>query len=114
VNAIRRAHRALQDTRGLTFHGVDDDALLAYSRATRDGDDVILVVVNLDPDHVRAGWTDLDLDALGAPRYESFEVEDLLNGPTYVWQGGRNFVQLDPAHEPAHVFLVRGGAGMTG
>jgi hypothetical protein len=31
----------------------------------------------------------------------------VLNGPTYVWQGPTNFVQLDPNHEPAHVFRVR-------
>jgi starch synthase (maltosyl-transferring) len=106
VNRIRREHPALHDNRSLRFHGVDNDSLLAYSK--RAGDDAILVVVNLDPRNVRQGWTDLDLNELGAPSYSAFEVEDLLNGPTYLWQGRRNFVQLDPAHEPAHVFRVRG------
>jgi starch synthase (maltosyl-transferring) len=108
INAIRRAHPALHDNRSLRFHGVDNDSLIAYSK--REGDDVILVVVNLDPRNVRQGWTDLDLDELAVPALTAFEVEDLLNGPTYVWQGRRNFVQLDPAHEPAHVFHVRGAS----
>ena len=107
VNAIRRAHPALQEDRGLRFHAIGSDDLLAYSKATEDRADVILVIVNLDPRRVRSGWTALDLEQLGISAGEAFEVEDLLNGPTYVWQGPRNFVQLDPAHEPAHVFHVR-------
>jgi starch synthase (maltosyl-transferring) len=107
INAIRRSHPALGDNRSLRFHRIDNDSLIAYSKASTDGTDVVLVIVNLDPRNVRAGWTDLDLEELGVPAYTAFEVEDLLNGPTYVWQGARNFVQLDPAHEPAHVFHVR-------
>jgi starch synthase (maltosyl-transferring) len=107
VNAIRRAHPALQQNRTLRFHGVSNDAMLAYSKRTADGTDVILVVVNLDPHNVRSGWTGLDLGELGIGDGEPFEVDDLLNGPTYLWQGAGNFVQLDPRREPAHVFRVR-------
>ena len=107
VNTIRRAHPALQSDRGLRFHEIANDELLAYSKTTEDGSDIVLVIVNLDPRQVRSGWTDLNLDELGLAAGETFEVEDLLNGPTYLWQGARNFVQLDPAHEPAHLFHVR-------
>jgi starch synthase (maltosyl-transferring) len=107
VNAIRRAHDALQGNRSLRFHGVSNDAMLCYSKRTADGSDVILCVVNLDPFNVRSGWTSLDLGELGIGGPEPFEVDDLLNGPTYLWQGASNFVQLDPHHEPAHVFRVR-------
>ena len=34
-------------------------------------------------------------------------MHDLLTGARYLWQGARNFVQLDPARAPAHVFRVR-------
>jgi starch synthase (maltosyl-transferring) len=111
INAIRRAHPALQQNRSLRFHRVGNEELIAYSKASPEGDDVILVVVNLDPRNVRSGWTDLDLAALGVSATEAFEVVDLLNGPTYLWQGSTNFVQLDPAHEPAHVFSVRRRGG---
>ena len=107
VNAIRREHPALHGNRSLRFHGVSNDAMLCYSKRTPDGSDVILCVVNLDPFEVRSGWTGLDLGELGVADGEPFEVDDLLNGPTYVWQGPSNFVQLDPRGEPAHVFRVR-------
>jgi starch synthase (maltosyl-transferring) len=108
LNAIRRDHPALHRNRSLRFHGIDNDRLIAYSKATPDRSDVILVVVNLDPRGVQSGWTDLDLEALGIADASAYEVEDVLNGPTYLWRGAWNFVQLDPAHEPAHVFRVGG------
>jgi starch synthase (maltosyl-transferring) len=38
---------------------------------------------------------------------DSYQVEDLLSGATYTWRGRRNYVELDPDVQPAHVFLVR-------
>ncbi|MDX1661744.1 MAG: alpha-1,4-glucan--maltose-1-phosphate maltosyltransferase [Gemmatimonadota bacterium] len=106
VNAIRRANRALQTTRGLVFHPVDNDRLTAYSKVADEGGNAILTVVNLDPHHRQSGWVDLDLEALGLEPDESYQVHDLLGGARYVWHGGRNYVELDPAVLPAHVFRV--------
>ena len=107
VNRIRREHRALQSNDGLRFHEVDNDHLIAYSKATDDLDDVILTVVNLDPHHAHAGFVTLALDELGLDDDGAFQVQDLLTGAHYVWQGARNYVQLDPHSVPAHVFRVR-------
>jgi starch synthase (maltosyl-transferring) len=41
-------------------------------------------------------------------------VHDLLSDARYTWQGGRNFVQLDPNVVPAHVFRLRRRAGASG
>ncbi|MFP5310392.1 MAG: alpha-1,4-glucan--maltose-1-phosphate maltosyltransferase [Actinomycetes bacterium] len=106
VNAIRHAHPALQQDRGFQVHHVEDDALFAYSKRDPRTGDVVLCVVNLDPDHTRAGWTWLDTGALGLADHDTFDVEDLLGGDTYRWHGPRNFVQLDPHRMPAHVFAV--------
>ncbi|HEX7099251.1 MAG TPA: alpha-1,4-glucan--maltose-1-phosphate maltosyltransferase [Acidimicrobiia bacterium] len=106
VNEIRRRHPALQRNDGLTFHHTDNEQLFCYSK--RDGDDTILVVVNLDPAHVQSGWTSLDLAALGIEdHHHQFQVHDLLVDRRYMWQGPHNFVQLDPDQLPAHVFAVR-------
>ncbi|HYF10976.1 MAG TPA: alpha-1,4-glucan--maltose-1-phosphate maltosyltransferase, partial [Actinomycetota bacterium] len=59
VNRIRHDHPALRSNRTLRFHGVSNDTMIAYSKRTPDGSDVVLVVVNLDPFNVRAGWTNL-------------------------------------------------------
>ncbi|MFP4511449.1 MAG: alpha-1,4-glucan--maltose-1-phosphate maltosyltransferase [Acidimicrobiales bacterium] len=106
VNRIRHDHLALQQDRTLLFHPTDNDALLCYSKTTHDGSDPILVVVNVDPEHRQAGWVDLDLDALGLPHHQPFEVHDLLGGARYSWIGASNFVELDPQSLPAHIFSV--------
>ena len=104
VNAIRNAHAALQSDWSLAFHATDNDELLCYSK--RAGSDVILVAANLDPHRAQAGWVDLDLEALGLEPDAAFMVHDELSGERYPWRGRRNFVMLDPARAPAHVFSV--------
>ena len=115
LNRIRREHPALQRDGSLRFHDTDNDRLICYSKrsggapaATPAGadDDLILVVVNLDPGHRQAGWTRLDLDALGIGHDEEYRVHDLLGGGWHRWQGGHNYVELDPGVAPAHVFHV--------
>ncbi|MGE0789419.1 MAG: maltotransferase domain-containing protein [Sandaracinaceae bacterium] len=105
VNRIRREHSALTTNRGLAFHGCDNETLLCYSKRGRD--DTILVVVSFDPHHRQSGWVELDLDALDLDPRTPFSVEDLLGGGRYLWSGARNYVELDPAVCPAHVFVVR-------
>jgi starch synthase (maltosyl-transferring) len=107
VNRIRRENPALQGNGGLCFHANDNDQLICYSKQTEDRANTILVVVNLDPNHVQSGWVDLSLDALDLPRDHPYQVHDLLGGARYLWQGQRNYVQLDPAMSPAHILLVR-------
>jgi starch synthase (maltosyl-transferring) len=66
-------------------------------------DDTVLVVVNLDPYQTREATVWLDLPALGVDR--EFIVTDELTGESYRW-GNANYVRLDPATRPAHVFSV--------
>ncbi len=105
VNAIRHTHPALQANHSLAFHRTDNEQLIAYSK--REGEDAILTIVNLDPQNVQSGWVDVDLAALGVEPDADYPVHDLLGGQHFVWHGGRNFVMLDPAHAPAHIFQVR-------
>jgi starch synthase (maltosyl-transferring) len=107
VNRIRRENPALQEDRGLRFHGVANDQLLAYSKSTEDGSNRVLAIVNLDPRNAQSGWTDLALAELGLRAGEPFEVEDLLSGTVFSWSGPANFVLLDPSEAPAHLFRVR-------
>jgi starch synthase (maltosyl-transferring) len=105
VNRIRRQHPALQRTGGLRFHPTDNETLLCYSKLR--GDDLVLVVVNLDPEHIQSGWTNLPLHDLGIDPEHPFQVHDLLVDRRYMWHGPHNFVRLDPHALPAHVFAVR-------
>jgi starch synthase (maltosyl-transferring) len=106
LNSIRREHAALQSNKRLEFHTIDNDQLLAYSKRTADSGDVILTVVNLDPRVHQSGTLELPLDLLRLPSDQPYEVHDLLDGATYLWQGSHNHIDLDPEVRPAHVFSV--------
>ncbi len=107
LNRLRQACPALQQTVDVTFHRVDNDRLLVYSKRGAAGDDVVLIVVNVDPHHTQAGWVDLDVGALGVGADEAYQVHDALGGGRFLWHGARNFVELVPHVLPAHVFRVR-------
>ena len=107
VNAARRENAALQSDRALAFFPVDNEQLIAYAKATPDRSNAIVTVVNLDPHHVQSGWVDVDLGLIGADERAGYQMHDLLTGARYLWNGRRNFVSLDPARVPAHVFRVR-------
>jgi starch synthase (maltosyl-transferring) len=107
VNRIRRANPALQHDRGLAFHTVDHDALLCYSKVAPDGDNAVIVVVNLDPQYRHGGWVELDAAALGLDPGRPFQVHDLLTEARFAWHAGRNWIELDPQSVPAAILRVR-------
>jgi starch synthase (maltosyl-transferring) len=108
LNQIRRRHReAISLLPTLRLQEVRNDSLLAVSRVSQAGDDALLLVVNLDPNHPQEGTVWLDLAALGMPAGAPFEAHDELTGTTYVWRGPENYVRLDPAQQPAHVLHLR-------
>ena len=65
VNACRRENKALQSNANLRFQKVDNDQIIAFTKATDDGSNQVLVVVNLDPHHAQAGILELELERLG-------------------------------------------------
>jgi starch synthase (maltosyl-transferring) len=107
VNRIRRENPALQTDRTLRFHDVDNEQLIAYSKRPEGPGGTVLMVVNLDPHHTQSGWVDLPLEEMGVDSDVPFQVHDLLGGARYLWQGHRNFVELNPHVLPAHIFLIR-------
>ena len=67
--------------------------------------DTVLVVVNLDPHQAREATVWLDMPVLGMDWHEGFTVTDELSGDSFRW-GQANYVRLDPAVQPAHIFTV--------
>jgi starch synthase (maltosyl-transferring) len=106
VNSIRRDHLALQRNEGLTFHPTDNPQLIAYSKISEDRGDKIMVIVNLDPVNRQMGWVDVVLKEFRLAAGESYQMHDLLADKKYIWQGNRNYVELNPAAIPAHIFRV--------
>ena len=101
LNEIRREHPAFQRLENITLLPVENDQLIAYAKS--DGEETLLVVVNLDPARPQEGVVIVP-SRLGLPPV--FEVADLLDGERFSWRLGRNFVRLDPGERAAHVLLA--------
>jgi len=105
LNTIRRENPAMQRNESLHFHPNGNAEMLMYSKATSDFANTLLVIVNLDARNEQITMTNLDLEKLGLTADEAFEVEDLLTGARYAWQGSSNYVALRP-EVTAHVLRV--------
>ena len=108
LNMIRKTHPALHWLRNLRFHYVDQPGMICFSKQSSRDDDTVLVVVNLDPYQPREATVWLDMAALGMDDRSQFVVTDELTGESYRW-GQANYVRLDPATAPAHIFTVAPG-----
>jgi starch synthase (maltosyl-transferring) len=105
LNLIRRSHPALHWLRNLRFHYVDQPGLICFSKRSSRDADTVLAVVNVDPHQPREATVWLDMSALGVDDRSQFVVTDELTGESYRW-GQVNYVRLDPATAPAHIFTV--------
>ena len=65
------------------------------------------MLVNLDPRYTQSGWVELDLEVMGLDLHQPYQVHDLLTDSRYLWEGRRNYVELNPQVVPAHVFRLR-------
>jgi starch synthase (maltosyl-transferring) len=92
LNKIRRENVALQRLRNLRFHHTENDQIIAYSK--REGDNLILVVVNLDPNFAQETTVHWDMNSLGLS-VDNFEVIDLIDSAKYQWSP-HTYVRLDP------------------
>jgi starch synthase (maltosyl-transferring) len=98
---------ALQFNDSLRFHPINNEELIAYSKADEESENIVIIVVNLDPYHTQAGWLDLPVHSFGIDKQQTYQVHDLLTDTRHLWHGERNYVQLDPARTPAHIFRLR-------
>lgn len=107
LNRARRENPALQSYANIEFIPADNDQILAFHKWSDDGQDRIIVIVNLDPHKRHESNVHLPLADLGLSPDESFEVEDVLFEEVYTWRESTNFVSLDPRTKPVHLLKVR-------
>ena len=111
LNKIRKENRALHFYDNLRFYHADNDAILFYGKMTPARDNIVLVVVNLDPHRKQNSYIDVPIDQFGQMASDVYRVHDLLSDARYTWRGRQNYVELDPEIQPAHIFRVRRWAG---
>jgi starch synthase (maltosyl-transferring) len=106
VNRARKDNPSLQRIRNLKFYQIDNNMMIAYGKKTDDLSNITIMVVNLDPYHKQSGWLTLPLDELGIDPGQPYLLHDILSNDKYIWQGGRNYLELDPRVMPAHILKV--------
>jgi len=111
LNQIRTENRALHFYNNLRFYQADNNAILFYGKMTPARDNIILVIVNLDPHRKQNSYVDVPIDQFGSMEGDLYQVHDLLSDARYLWRGRRNYIELDPEIEPAHIFRVRRWVG---
>jgi starch synthase (maltosyl-transferring) len=80
--------------------------MIAYGKYNDDLSEIIVVIVNLDPNWPQSGWVELPLQKFGLTEGKPFQVLDMLDGARYTWSDQKNFVKLDPATACAHIFKI--------
>ena len=111
LNQIRKDNRALHFYDNLQFYPAENNAILFYGKMTAARDNIIVIVINLDPYQKQHSFIDVPIDQFGIVEGEQYQVHDLLTDARYVWSGRRNYVELDPEIQPAHLFRVRRRSG---
>jgi len=104
LNSIRESHPALQQLRNITFHRTDSDSVLCYSK--QHGDDIVIVLVTVDPAIPREGGVHFTMPALGLDWTDTFTAFDELSGESFTLQEHNHFA-LDPHRQCGYVFTVR-------
>jgi starch synthase (maltosyl-transferring) len=107
INTIRRENPALQTTYTIRHYTIDNDRILAYGKNTEDYENIILIAVNLDPFHTHSGWITIPIQELGIDPHQPYLVHDLIGDDKYIWQGERNYIEINPNTSPACIFRIR-------
>ncbi len=107
LNRARRENPALQSYANIEFIPADNDQILAFHKWSDDGQDRLIVVINLDSQRRQESSLHLPLADLGLSPDQEFEVEDVLFEEVYTWRESTNFVSLDPRTKPVHLLKVR-------
>lgn len=106
VNKARKENAALQETNNIEFLNIQNDNILAYYKQSPDGKNKMICIVNLDPNKKQWGMLLTPLELLGQTEGKTFVVHDLLNDARYEWSKRWNYVELDPAIVPCHLFRI--------
>jgi starch synthase (maltosyl-transferring) len=107
LNRIRKENRALHFYDNLRFYRTENDSILCYGKMTLARDNIIVIVVNLDPRYSQNSYVHIPLEDFGPMESDTYQMHDLLNDARYLWRGSANYVELNPNVQPAHIFRVR-------
>lgn len=106
LNKVRKENEALQSTWNLQFCPIENSQIIAYLKATDDLSNIILVVVNLDPNNTQHGYVQLPKAKLKLSDKINVKLHDLITDEQFTWTQEWNYVHLNPHKMPFHLFKV--------
>ncbi|MFG1461827.1 alpha-1,4-glucan--maltose-1-phosphate maltosyltransferase [Xanthobacter sp. DSM 24535] len=109
LNRIRRENPALRTHRDILFLNAWNDHVLAFAKMTPDRDNLLVVLINLDPHAAQACDFEIPLWELGRGDDATVHVEDLMHDQAFEWTGKVQHQHLDPAL-PFAIYRLSGEA----
>lgn len=106
LNRIRTENPALHFYENLRFYNATNEHILFYGKISPDRENIILVVVNVDPFHKQNSRVTVPVEEFGLRSDEEYIVRDLITDNVYTWKGRENNIELDPQIEPANIFRL--------
>lgn len=106
LNKVRKENAALQSTWNLQFCPIENSQIIAYLKATDDLSNVMLVVVNLDPNNTQHGYVQLPKSKLKLSDKINVKLHDLVTDEHFTWTQEWNYVHLNPHKMPFHLFKI--------
>ena len=107
LNHIRRTNPALHTHTNLRFHNAWNEQVLAYSKATAERDNLLLMLVSLDPWHDQDVHFEVPLWEFGLPDDGSVQVEELVGGGRFSWHGKVQHWHFSPTGMLYAIFRLR-------
>lgn len=109
LNRIRRQNTALQSHLGLTLLNACNENVLFFEKASAGRHNVVLVAVSLDPIGVQESDIEIPLWHFGMDDGGTLDLEDLVGGSRFSFNGKWQRIRLDPGHLPFAIWRVRAG-----
>ncbi|SMC87481.1 alpha-1,4-glucan--maltose-1-phosphate maltosyltransferase [Rhizobium sp. RU36D] len=109
LNRIRRHNPALQSHLGLTLLNATNGNVLFFEKASAGRHNIVLVAISLDPSAVQESDIEIPLWQFGKDDGGRLDLEDLIGGNSFSFNGKWQRLRLDPAQLPFAIWRVRAG-----
>ena len=106
LNRLRKAHPALHSHLGVSFYNAFNDQVMVYGKRMPGAEGMVLVAVSLDPHQPQEAAFEVPLWEWRLPDDGAVDVEDLVRGERWVWQGKNQHLRLDPAILPFAIWRI--------
>ncbi|SFP64765.1 alpha-1,4-glucan--maltose-1-phosphate maltosyltransferase [Tranquillimonas alkanivorans] len=112
MNRIRKEETAMRHFTNLHFYPAHDDRVLFYGKMDDTSGSFVLFHVLLDPHHPAEFGFEVPLWHFGLPDNGAVEVQDLIHGNFFTWNGKDHTLYLDPHDRPYAIWklIPQGGA----